>query len=136
MRSVIPALALAAGALTAATVHATPVPEPSNHRAPQGAAQPVSPATLTMVQEDEPPTAWVKAAQAAGALEAYDNFVMSQPRVNVSLYAMSRCPDAVSYLFFEFIADDQRMCEDVFGEVLKHEGIYEKVDLSIDFIGK
>lgn len=30
----------------------------------------------------------------------------------------------------------QRMCENVFEEVLKKEGIADKVDLSINYIGK
>jgi hypothetical protein len=33
-------------------------------------------------------------------------------------------------------ADEQRMCENVFEEVLKKEGIADKVDLSIDYIGR
>ncbi|WWC86469.1 uncharacterized protein L201_001346 [Kwoniella dendrophila CBS 6074] len=43
-------------------------------------------------------------------------------KVNVSLYVMSRCPDA-------------RLCEDVFDSVINKEGILDKIDLNIGYIG-
>ncbi|WWC58803.1 uncharacterized protein I303_101347 [Kwoniella dejecticola CBS 10117] len=43
-------------------------------------------------------------------------------RVNVSLYVMSRCPDA-------------RLCENVFQSVIQQEGILDKIDLNVGYIG-
>ncbi|WWC66195.1 uncharacterized protein I206_100096 [Kwoniella pini CBS 10737] len=50
------------------------------------------------------------------------NVELSVPKVNVSLYVMSRCPDA-------------RICENVFESVIQKEGILDKIDLSIGYIG-
>ncbi|BEJ12638.1 hypothetical protein CspHIS471_0210980 [Cutaneotrichosporon sp. HIS471] len=47
---------------------------------------------------------------------------LDAPRVNVSLFVMSRCPDA-------------RICETVFEEVLKQDHILSKIDLAIDYLG-
>lgn len=33
-------------------------------------------------------------------------------------------------------ADTQRLCENVFEEVLKHENIIDKIDLSVDYLGE
>ncbi|WRT64355.1 uncharacterized protein IL334_001287 [Kwoniella shivajii] len=43
-------------------------------------------------------------------------------RVNVSLYVMSRCPDA-------------RLCENVFESVIQQDGILDKINLNIGYIG-
>ncbi|WVQ82718.1 hypothetical protein IAT38_004850 [Cryptococcus sp. DSM 104549] len=43
-------------------------------------------------------------------------------RVNISLSVMSRCPDA-------------RLCENVFGDVLRTDSILDKVSLSMHYIG-
>ncbi|OWZ50545.1 hypothetical protein C368_06688 [Cryptococcus neoformans 125.91] len=43
-------------------------------------------------------------------------------KVNVSLYVMSKCPDA-------------RLCENVFGQVLRTESILPKISLSLHYIG-
>ncbi|WVF70275.1 hypothetical protein IAT40_005064 [Kwoniella sp. CBS 6097] len=43
-------------------------------------------------------------------------------RVNVSLYVMSRCPDA-------------RLCESVFQQVLKTDGILDKINFDVGYIG-
>ncbi|ORY29337.1 hypothetical protein BCR39DRAFT_532403 [Naematelia encephala] len=45
------------------------------------------------------------------------------PKVNVTLYVMSRCPDA-------------RRCEAVFEDVLQTEGIVDKVNLNMQYIAK
>ncbi|WVW82529.1 hypothetical protein I302_104540 [Kwoniella bestiolae CBS 10118] len=44
-------------------------------------------------------------------------------KVNVSLYVMSRCPDA-------------RLCENVFEGVIQKEGILDKINLDVGYIGK
>lgn len=101
MRTLYYAVALAA---TTALTGATPLPDvgadtpdtspltSSAHPVAQVTKEPPKPA---MVQETIPANHWVTGAKARKNLEAYDNFLMNQPRVNVSLYAMSRCPDAV-----------------------------------------
>ncbi|KIR59148.1 hypothetical protein I314_05132 [Cryptococcus bacillisporus CA1873] len=43
-------------------------------------------------------------------------------KVNVSLYVMSKCPDA-------------RLCENIFGQVLRTESILPKISLSLHYIG-
>ncbi|WWC99897.1 hypothetical protein V866_006806 [Kwoniella sp. B9012] len=43
-------------------------------------------------------------------------------KVNVSLYVMSRCPDA-------------RLCENVFQGVIQKEGILDKINLEVGYIG-
>ncbi|WVQ97627.1 hypothetical protein IAU59_004741 [Kwoniella sp. CBS 9459] len=48
--------------------------------------------------------------------------VVSYDRVNVSLYVMSRCPDA-------------RLCESVFQQVLSTDGIQDKINFDVGYIG-
>lgn len=102
MRTLLYAVALAAGSTTLAS----PLPDTPAENNIGGSASgslgshPVAEITKSsqaaMVQESVPPNLWVTSARAQRNLEIYDNFIMNQPRVNVSLYAMSRCPDAVS----------------------------------------
>ncbi|WVR06078.1 hypothetical protein IAU60_003106 [Kwoniella sp. DSM 27419] len=48
----------------------------------------------------------------------------SQPaKVNISMYVMSRCPDA-------------RMCEKVFQQVIETDGVLKKIDVDIGYIGQ
>ena len=58
------------------------------------------------------------------------------PKVNVTLFVMSRCPDAVgASLTCLYSAHIQRICEGVFESVLKEPGVVDKVDLSLQMVG-
>lgn len=96
MRTLLYAVALAAGS---AVTRASPLPD-IDDLAESSGSHPVAQVSKeelpAMIQEVVPENHWVTVAKARKNLEIYDNFIMNQPRVNVSLYAMSRCPDAVS----------------------------------------
>ncbi|GMK59144.1 hypothetical protein CspeluHIS016_0701590 [Cutaneotrichosporon spelunceum] len=62
------------------------------------------------------------AAGAAVAAQQAAYAVFDAPLVNVSLFVMSRCPDA-------------RICETVFEEVFKLDHMMDKVNLNIDYLG-
>lgn len=58
-------------------------------------------------------------------------------RVNVTLYVMSRCPDAVSCHPSREIntLTHQRLCENVFDQVVNTKGIADKINLDVGYIG-
>ncbi|KLT38614.1 hypothetical protein CC85DRAFT_289362 [Cutaneotrichosporon oleaginosum] len=66
--------------------------------------------------------AFLLLAAGASALVHQSPLIDDAPRVNVSLFVMSRCPDA-------------RVCENVFEEVLKLDHILSKVHLEVDYLG-
>lgn len=101
MRTLLYAVALAAGSAIASPVPDTPAENniggsASGSLGSDPVVQVTKASQPAMVQETVAPALWVTHARARKSLETFDNFIMNQPRVNVSLYAMSRCPDAVS----------------------------------------
>ncbi|WWD17678.1 hypothetical protein CI109_102119 [Kwoniella shandongensis] len=63
-----------------------------------------------------PPQLLLAADGALAHIEGQSN------KVNLSLFVMSRCPDA-------------RLCEDLFEEVFKTDGVFDKVNLDMNYIG-
>ncbi|OCF37663.1 hypothetical protein I316_00790 [Kwoniella heveanensis BCC8398] len=61
-------------------------------------------------------------ASAGGTPVSKHDIIASNDRVNVSLYVMSRCPDA-------------RLCESVFQQVLHADGILDKINFDVGYIG-